>query len=235
MAARDMVWEQYSSILVVAAHPDDEVLGCAGALFRHRLYGARVHVLFLADGELARRTSDETFVGRRLAMAEAAAHAMGGLSTRMAGFPDNRLDAVDMLDLARTVETEIAQHNPDLIYTHHPGDLNIDHRRAHQAVMTACRPIEGLGVREIRCFEVLSSTEWAGPGLGPPFEPTLFIGLDDEAFAAKRSAFNAYAAEMREAPHPRSWEAVSALATLRGAAAGMPRAEAFFVSRRLVL
>lgn len=235
MATRHMEQEAYTSVLVVAAHPDDEALGCGGTLFRHRLSGARVHVLFLADGEMARGASDETFVGRRLAMAEAAAQAMGGLSTRLAGFPDNRLDAVDMLDLARTVEAEIAKHNPDLIYTHHPGDLNIDHRRAHQAVMTACRPIQGRGVREIRCFEVLSSTEWAGPGLGPVFEPTLFIGLDDAAFAAKRAAFHAYAAEMRASPHPRSWEAVTALAVLRGAAAGMPRAEAFFVSRRLVL
>lgn len=234
MAMRATEHEAYTSILVVAAHPDDEALGCAGTLFRHRSSGAKVHVLFLSDGEMARGASDKSLVRRRLAMAEAAAEAMGGLSMRLAGFPDNRLDAVDMLDLVRAVEAEIAKHNPDLIYTHHPGDLNIDHRHAHQAVMTACRPIEGRGVREIRCFEVLSSTEWAGPGLGPVFEPTLFIGLDDAAFAAKRAAFNAYAAEMRPLPHPRSWEVISALAVLRGAAAGMPRAEAFFVSRRLV-
>lgn len=224
----------HSSILVVAAHPDDEALGCGGTLHRHRLAGAQVRVLFLADGETARATADAEAMSRRLAMAEKAAASMGGITVRMAGFPDNRLDSIDMLDLAQTVEDEIASSAPSLVYTHHAGDLNIDHRRAHQAVMTACRPIAGRSVREIRCFEVPSSTEWAGPGLGPAFEPTLFVGLDAEALAAKRAAFDAYAAEMRDPPHPRSWEAIEALATLRGAAAGMPRAEAFTVPRRLV-
>jgi LmbE family N-acetylglucosaminyl deacetylase len=183
---------------------------------------------------MARGTVDDAAVGRRMDMAHAAADALGGMTVRMAGFPDNRLDSVDMLDLAQVVEGEIEACNPDLVYTHHAGDLNVDHRRAHQAVMTACRPIQGRTVREIRCFEVPSSTEWAGPGLGPSFEPTLFIGLDAKALAAKREAFDAYAAEMRDPPHPRSWDAVSALATLRGAAAGFAHAEAFTVPRRLV-
>lgn len=225
------------SVLVVAAHPDDEALGCAGTLYRHRRAGAEVTVLFLADGETARAAADAADVegvARRARMAEAAAAAMGGLSQRMAGFPDNRLDTVAMLDLARAVEAVMAECDPTLVYTHHAGDLNIDHRRAHQATMTACRPLPGRRVREIRCFEVLSSTEWGGPGVGPPFDPTLFVGLDPDALAAKRSALEAYAPEMRAAPHPRSWETVAALATLRGSAVGLPAAEGFVVARRIV-
>jgi len=222
------------SVLVVAAHPDDEALGCAGTLFRHRRAGAEVSVLFLADGETARTGADSDGVARRTRMAEAAAAAMGGLSVRMAGFPDNRLDAVAMLDLARAVEAALAECDPTLVYTHHAGDLNIDHRRAHQAAMTACRPLPGRRVREIRCFEVLSSTEWGGPGMGPSFDPTLFIGLDTDALAAKRSALEAYAPEMRDAPHPRSWETVAALATLRGSAVGLPAAEGFVTARRIL-
>lgn len=223
-----------SSVLVVAAHPDDEALGCAGTLARHRRAGAGVTVLFLADGETARAMVDAGAVARRLQMAEAAAAAIGGLSIRTAGFPDNRLDAVPMLELAQAVEAVIAACDPELVYTHHTGDLNVDHRCAHQAVMTACRPLPGRRVREIRCFEVPSSTEWSGPGLGPAFEPTLFVGLDEAALAAKRAAFDAYAPEMRDPPHPRSWSAVSALAALRGAAAGLDAAEAFVVTRRIV-
>ena len=226
-------WSEVTSVLVVAAHPDDEVLGCGGTLFRHRMAGAAVTVQFLADGETSRGIVDPERLQQRIEMAERAATALGGLELRAAGFPDNQLDTVAMLDLARTVEEAITACQPRLIYTHHGADLNVDHRRAYQAVMTAARPLPGAAANEIRCFEVASSTEWGGPGLQPNFEPNLFVGLDEEALKAKKSAFDAYAPEMRGAPHPRSWETLSAMSTVRGSAVGLPACEAFMLARRV--
>lgn len=132
------------------------------------------------------------------------------------------------------LETKTDLATPALPYAHRAGDIDINLLRIHQAMMTACRPIEWQGVREVSCFAALTSNEWVSPGFGPVLEHNRFSGLDDEAFVAKRSALNAYAAEMREGPHVRSWEAVSVQAALCGAAAGMLRPEAFFVSRWLV-
>ena len=214
-------------ILAVAAHPDDEALGCGGTLARHAREGDEVYALFMTDGVGARGAGGAT--GRRKA-AQEAAKALGIKKCVFNRFPDNAMDGMPLLDVVKAVEKTIRQVAPHIIYTHHGGDLNIDHAVTARAVLTACRPLPGAGVEAIYGFEVLSSTEWAGPAPGNAFCPAHFVDIDTD-FAAKRKAVNAYSPEMRPFPHPRSPEAIAALAVLRGAQAGMKKAEAFTVIR----
>ena len=155
---------------------------------------------------------------------------MGAASVHCDDLPDNRLDSVPLLGITQRVEALIEQYQPDTVLTHHAGDLNIDHRRVHQAVMTACRPQPGHPVRTILCFEVPSSTEWQVPGGGEPFVPNWFEDIT-ETLPQKLKALEAYAMEMRDWPHTRSIEAVEHLARWRGATVGVEAAEAFMVAR----
>lgn len=130
-------------ILVVAAHPDDEVLGCGGSIAIHKRQGNRIHVAFMADGissrcEIGHDYQDELRI-RRMA-AENAANILGIDSVSYNSFPDNKLDTVPLLEIVKAVEDVIQEFQPGLIFTHHTGDLNIDHRKTHEAVITACRP-----------------------------------------------------------------------------------------------
>jgi N-acetylglucosamine malate deacetylase 1 len=224
-------------ILVVAAHPDDEALGCGATLARAARKGAAVHIAFLADGVGAREPTAAGVgreLGARRAAAEQAARILGARSAEHFDFPDNGLDTVPLLEVARVVEGLVAKYSPDTVFTHHAGDLNVDHRRAFQAVATACRPQPGYPVERILCFEVPSSTEWQPPGAGAiAFSPQLFVDVTQE-MGTKRLALEAYAAEMRPWPHPRSYEAVEHLAHWRGASVGCEAAEAFVVARLLV-
>ncbi|MBX9635627.1 MAG: PIG-L family deacetylase [Magnetospirillum sp.] len=220
------------TVLVVAAHPDDEVLGCGGAMARHAAQGETVHVLILAEGATSRADRrDVTAHGAELEglrkAATDAARCLGVQPPRFAGFPDNRMDSVDLLDVVKAVEAVIAETQPDTVYCHWGADLNVDHRVTHEAVLTACRPLPGSSVRRILAWETVSSTEW---GL-QPFQPNSFVGLDQDCLERKRQALICYASEMRDFPHARSMEAVEALARLRGANVGLPAAEAFVLIR----
>lgn len=224
-----------SSILVIAAHPDDEVLGCGGTLLKLARAGAEIHLAFLADGVGARNpdaAQRQAELDQRRAAARVAADILGAASVHFDDLPDNRLDDVPLLDLTQRVEALIARHRPVTLFTHHGGDLNIDHRRTHQAVMTACRPQSGHPVRTLLCFEVPTSTEWQPPGSGTPFTPNWFVDIG-ATLDGKLAALTAYAAEVREWPHPRSREGVEYLARWRGASVGCQAAEAFMLARHL--
>jgi len=219
------------AILVVAAHPDDEALGAGGTLARDADAGHRVRVLFLTDGVGARGAADAAAAERRAA-AEAAAARLGIAETRFLSFPDNALDTVPLLSIVQAVEAMAAEAPPETVYTHFGFDLNIDHRIAFQATMTAFRPQPGCRVRRILAFETRSSTEWAGSPPALAFCPTVYVDVA-ATMARKRAALAAYAAEMRPAPHARSLEALDALAVLRGAEVGLAAAEAFVLVREI--
>jgi len=221
-----------ATVLVVAAHPDDEVLGCGGTIARHAAAGDVILTMFLTDGEGARPDAGMAQIGARRDAAREAACSLGSLPPLFFTLPDNRLDSVPLLDIVRPIEDVLRETAPRVVYTHHAGDLNIDHRRVHQAVMTACRPQIGHPVERIYAFEVPSSTEWSGPGFGPAFEPTRFVDIA-LWLDRKADALAAYAAELRPPPHPRSRDGIDNLARWRGATAGMAAAEAFMVLRQL--
>lgn len=227
-----------NSILIVAAHPDDEVLGCGGTIARHADAGDQVQVLIVAEGATSRHEQrDRNQAGDELsALEQAAQHAgaiLGAQGVELLDLPDNRLDSLDRLDLIKQIEERIASHQPQVVYVHHAGDVNVDHRRLHEAVITACRPTPGQPVRRLLSFEVASSTEWQPPGSAPAFQPNWFVDVSAQ-WPRKREALAAYASEMRQWPHARSIKALEHLARWRGAQVGVEAAEAFCLLRQLV-
>jgi len=226
------------AVAVIAAHPDDEVLGCGGTIARLAKDGRPVHILLIADGvssrggSLVAETVQEDFTIRNEA-AERACKILGCQSVQLLGFPDNRLDSLDLLHVVKAIEDFIQKHKPSTVFTHHAGDVNIDHRVVHDAVIAACRPLPGYFVNELLFFEVPSSTEWRPPGSGQVFDPNWFFDVAD-VLDVKLKALEAYRAEMRAFPHPRSLVAVEALARWRGASAGFDAAEAFILGRKLI-
>jgi len=221
-----------SIVVVVAAHPDDEVLGCGGTIAAHVANGDRVFPIFLADGVTSRQADNaDALVTARQGAAKSAARALGCEPPRFLGFADNRLDEHPLLDVVQSLERELAPLDAEVIYTHHSGDLNVDHRVAHQAVLTACRPLPRSCLRTIRTFEVPSSTEW-GAQADPGFRPNCFVDISP-FMGIKQLALACYGAELRPFPHPRSDKALEALSQWRGACVGMVAAEAFQVEREL--
>ncbi len=225
-------------VLVVAAHPDDEVLGCGGTVARHVAEGDIVQALILAEGATSRGAARGSRPGREqtddlASAARAAARALGCREPILNGFPDNRMDELTFLDIVKVVETYIGEIKPQIVYTHHAGDLNIDHRLTHQAVLTACRPLPGAGVRAIYAFETPSSTGWNDPNTLAVFRPSRYVDIGRH-LKAKAAALESYVQEMRAFPHARSKEAVEALAEWRGASVGCAAAEAFEVVREIV-
>ena len=223
------------TILVVAAHPDDEVLGCGGTLAKFAAAGSAVHVSFMSDGVTARPGDSDSHQREREVRKAAAVSAgtiLGVKNLTFGEFPDNRMDSVALLDITREIEDLIARIRPDTVFTHHAGDLNIDHRRVHEAVVTACRPQPGHPVRTLLSFEVPSSTEWHLSGSAPAFLPTWFEDIT-ATLDRKLAALDAYEVELREWPHPRSRKSVEYLARWRGATVGAQAAEAFMLGRQL--
>lgn len=217
-------------VLIVAAHPDDEVLGVGATAALHARRGDRVQPVILAEGATS-RGADDGAVSRLQTCAFDSARILGTAQPIFLGFPDNRLDQVPLLDVVQRIEPIVRSLRPTMVYTHHGGDLNIDHRIAFEAVMTACRPMPGASVRSVRTFETLSATGWLRGG-GPDFSPNLFCGIG-ATLALKLDALRVYADELRSFPHARSLEAVEALARLRGAEAGLGAAEAFAIVRAI--
>ncbi len=226
------------NILVIAAHPDDEVLGCGGTIAKHTQRGDLVDVVILAEGATSRdKKRDPQKRESELSQLSQAAHKAGEIlginSLNLYNLPDNRLDSCDLLDITKIVESKIIKHQPEIIYTHHSGDLNIDHQRIHQSVVTAARPLPESIVKTLLFFEIPSSTEWQTYGSLPPFTPNWFNDIS-ETLDLKRKALEIYESEMRPYPHPRSLEAVEYLARWRGATVGVKAAEAFILGRNLI-
>ncbi len=220
------------SVLVVAAHPDDEALGCGGSLALHAARGDHIHAIFLTDGVGARHPTSSVDREIRHASAKEAFAKLGIADYTFLSMPDNRLDTVALLDVAQAIEPIIASIHPTLVYTHHSGDLNVDHRLAHQAVITALRPQPGRLAPTILSFEVPSSTEWQAPSPSLAFMPNWFQDITT-TLDRKIAALRCYGTEMRQWPHSRSCEAVQHLARWRGASVGVEAAEAFVLVRRI--
>ncbi len=219
-----------SKILIIVAHPDDEVLGCGATIAKHIQNGDKVRVVFLADGFSSRDNDDGSSNRDRDNSAEKASKVLGCVRPIFLNFPDNQLDAIPLLGIVKKVEKSIKDFQPSVIYTHHSGDLNIDHQITHRVVITACRPQPDFCVKEIYSFEVLSATHWQSSSMGGAFNPNYFI--DVSGFMDKKiKALQCYDKEMRSYPHARSYEVVKNLAKFRGGIVGFENAETFFVER----
>lgn len=224
-------------VLVVVAHPDDELLGLGASM--HRLikdYQITAHVVILGEGITSRsdqrdaeKWKDELAIHRN--NIQDAQKAIGYHSVAIYDFADNRFDTVALLDIIKVVEKEKQLFLPDIIFTHHGGDLNIDHQRTFEAVMTACRPMEHEIVKTIITFETPSGTEWRAASDPKHFVPNLFIEVFSENIDAKIKGMESYEFEKRLYPHPRSPVALKIQAQRWGVAIGKKFAEAFVLIR----
>jgi N-acetylglucosamine malate deacetylase 1 len=214
---------------VVGAHPDDEVLGCGGLIARLVEDGAQVRVVVLCGATTSRTEDSGPPPHERLKEFERAMAVLGVSNFHRLERPDNRLDTVPLLDLIQSIELLARDWEPDLVLTHDASDLNMDHRIAHQATITAFRPLPGRGPMRIWAFEVLGSTAWQDPGLAR-FQPTVYVDIEGQ-LNTKLRAMECYATELREPPHPRSLEGIRTLAHFRGHEMGKQAAEAFHAVR----
>jgi LmbE family N-acetylglucosaminyl deacetylase len=219
-------------IVAIFAHPDDEILACGGMLAKHAMQGDDVHILILATGLTSRGKASDDELESLQQDAKNAAKALGVDKVSFGGLPDNAMDSVALLDVVKVVESFLNDHPSSVIYTHHMGDMNIDHQVTARAVLTAARPLPGGDDLTILAGEVNSSTEYAPPPM-TPFTPTEYHNIDD-ALDKKIAAMACYKTELRDWPHPRSLEAIEYQAKNRGAQSGMNAAEAFMTLRRIV-
>lgn len=223
-----------ATILVVAAHPDDEILGCGGSIHKWAGRGIQIHAVILAEGLTSRFKQGEDVSQGQIEWlrrdARRSATMIGYQTISFESFPDNRMDHVDLLDIVHILSRHIDHIKPDMILTHHNSDLNIDHRICFQAVLTACRPLPGCHVKTILTFETPSATEWNFPYFKNVFSPNIFVDIS-EHIEQKIQAMACYQTESREAPHPRSSESLYAIAQRWGSVIGCSYAEAFELIR----
>tara|TARA_X000000950_G_scaffold201757_1_gene242909 strand:+ start:8258 stop:8914 length:657 start_codon:yes stop_codon:yes gene_type:complete len=215
-----------NKILIVAAHPDDEWLGCGGTILKHINDGAEVQALFISDGYSSRQNNQTK---TRNDVTKKIMHEIGANEPIFFDFPDNKLDTVPLLEIIQKIESIKSSFKPTNVYTHFFNDLNIDHKITCNAVCTSFRPMPGEILRQLNHFEVLSSTDWS---LEKAFFPNYFVNVSDH-FDKKMEMLSFYEDEMRNSPHSRSFENVRNLASLRGNTIGVNEAEAFFVSRMI--
>lgn len=223
------------TVLIVAAHPDDEVLGCGGTMARLVREGNNVYTLILGEGITSRdekrdRGKRESEINGLKKHIDKANKILSVKKYFTFDFPDNRFDTISLLDIVKSIEKIKSDLKPDIIFTHHHGDLNIDHQITFKAVMTAFRPIKGEIAREIYSFEVPSSTEWNAPSPTNYFVPNYFVDIS-KTLETKLKAMKEYKSEIRDFPHPRSLAAIEIIAKRRGIQVGLKSAEAFEVVR----
>ena len=226
-----------SRVLVIAAHPDDEVLGCFGTIARHSHVGKEVQVLIVAEGATSRQAQrDRLGVSDEISALAVAAQKAGSIlcasGVELLDLPNNRMNSVDHIDLIKLLDERVNRYQPQVVYMQHVGDVNADHRRLHEAVVTACRPTSGHFMRRLNSFEVASSTKLQPPGSASAFKPKWFVDISDQ-WQQKREALEAYASEMRPCPHAGSLKAVEHLSRWRGAQVGVKAAEAFYLLRQV--
>ena len=224
-------------ILVVASHPDDEILGIGGTLNKLVVnYNCTIKVVVLGEGLTSRNDSRniENFKNQLIKHKQninKAKEFIGYQELSVYDLADNRFDTIPLLDIIKIIEKEKKKFQPSIIFTHHSGDVNIDHQKTFDAVYTACRPLKDEMVRTILTFETLSGTEWISPNEPKKFIPNLFISLSESNVKSKIDAMECYEFEKRSFPHPRSPKAIKIRAQMWGISIGEEYCEPFQIIR----
>ena len=218
-------------VLVIAPHSDDEVLGCGGTIVKHVQRGDKVYVCIVTkayppdwpEGEIRERR-EEVF---------RASEILGIKKNHFLDLPTVKLDTIPQKELNDSIARVVNEVQAEVVYIPHKSDVNKDHRLVFDAAMVAARPRPGSVIKKILCYEILSETEWAAPFPENAFLPNVYVDIS-ETLEVKLRAMSAYRLELKEYPHPRSLEAISALAKMRGASAGVNAAEAFMLVREIL-
>jgi LmbE family N-acetylglucosaminyl deacetylase len=223
-------------ILIISAHPDDDILGVGGTASKLISSGNNVSVLFLGEGITGRYEEKELSLKDEIDSlknnALDAGKIIGYNDISFENLPDNKFDSLNLLEIVKIIEEYMNKIKPEIIFTHHHGDLNIDHQITHNAVLTASRPMENSNLKKIFTFEVLSSTEWNHQTRNNIFIPNIYINIS-KTIDEKIKAMECYNSEIRKYPHPRSSEGIKILAQKRGLEAGLKFAEAFCLIRAI--
>lgn len=216
-------------VLVVVAHPDDEILGLGGTIRKRVNNGDEIYCVILGEGFTSRGSkrgdTNINVVNELHEDSIKASKIIGYKEIYFESLPDNRFDSVDLLDVIKVVEKYVEKYQPDIVYTHHYSDRNIDHRITYEAVLTACRPVSHCSVKEIYSFETPSSTEW-GFTKSKIFTPNVYESIS-ETLQNKLDAMTCYKSEIRDYPHPRSLKALEIIAARWGTVVGIEYVEAF--------
>ena len=226
-------------IIIIVAHPDDEILGLGGTMNKLiNEYEVETRVVILGEGITSRSNKRDSNKWKKELETHKkniyqAAKCIGYHEIRTYDFPDNRFDSVDILDIIKTIEKEIEEFSPEVIFTHHIGDLNIDHQVTFQAVATATRPMTDEIVKTIICFETPSGTEWIPSTDLRKFNPNMYVEISLLNLNSKIKAMESYNYEKRKFPHPRSPESLKILAEFRGINVGLKLAESFSIIRNI--
>ncbi len=222
------------TVLVVAAHPDDDAFGCGGTLRKLANRNNKIYAIYFTDGVSARKYKKKLKknIYDRKKNAESASKIMGIKKCIYHSFPDNQLDKIPLLQIIQKIEDQIKKIKPDLIFTHFENDLNLDHQIINRAVVTATRPKPNLKLKKILLFETLSSTEWKFSSKTKNFSPNYFVDIS-KTIKNKIKSIKCYKKEVYNWPHPRSEKGVRTLAMFRGQSVGLKFAEAFQLLRNI--
>lgn len=213
------------NVLVIAAHPDDEILGCGGTIKKLINSGYKVTSVVAVNGRKEEEERIEPFMIK-------ANKQLGVSEVIFLKLPNLLLETIPLSKINKQIEEILDKYKPSIIFTHHYGDVNRDHQILFQSVITAARPMPGKETVEILCFETVSSSEWSQHTNDKEFKPNYFVDITD-TIAEKINSLKLYDVEMRPFPHPRSYDGINYLARVRGMTVGVEFAEAFEIIRRV--
>ena len=222
------------TILIVAAHPDDEVLGCFGTVAKLIRQGYTAYTLILSGGKTSRGKVEQKELDILKEEMLNANKLIGIKEVFPTDFPDNAFDSVPLLTIVKKIEEIKEKIKPEIIFTHHIGDMYIDHQLTHKAVLTATRPMKDECVKTIYAMEIPSSTEWNSYSKDTVFVPNTFVDIT-ETIDKKVDAMALYKSELRKYPHPRSLQFIKELAKTNGIKVGLKYSENFITIRNIVV
>ena len=229
--------EMISRALVIAAHPDDEVLGMGGTVAKLTSEGKEVHLLIVTDGSTSQYKDSEDLekiINDKKAETLNCANALGIKSVLYGGLPDMKLDVTPHIEVNAVIEKAIEEIAPDTVFTHFWGDVNMDHRCVYHSTMVAVRPTATQVVKNVYCYSVPSSTEWSPCVANTAFMPNVYVDISNGFLERKCEGLNCYKTELRDYPHPRSIEHIKKQDNAEVLKVGVESAESFVLLRSVV-
>ncbi|MGI6561553.1 MAG: PIG-L deacetylase family protein [Clostridia bacterium] len=223
-------------VLVIAAHPDDEVLGMGGTIAKYASRGDEVAVLIVTDGSTSQYRNDpklQDIIREKKLETSNCAAVLGVKHVFYGELPDMRLDVTPHIEINRVIENAINDFQPSVVFTHFIGDVNKDHRRVYESTLVACRPVSEQCVKRLFLYSVPSSTEWNVQTATNVFLPNWYEDISGEFAEKKYRAMECYETELREYPHPRSVEYLRTADTAEGNRVGLLSAESFILLRSI--
>ena len=221
-----------NKILFVVAHTDDETIGSGGTIAKHNSIGDKVFAMSFTDGISSRKKKQNKQIEQRLKASIKASKILGFKWVKNLNYPDNELDSISLIKIIKEIERVKKIIQPDIVYTHCFSDLNIDHRIVAQATLTAFRPEPNEKLKELRTFEIPSSTDFSSSKFKKLFSPNIFVSID-KFWKKKFKALKSYNYEMKKEPHSRSIKGIHNLAKIRGNQSGLKLAESFELIRKI--